>query len=99
MMTGSISRFKTNCPTYKYNGESIGMLLFLIQRLGTVLRYDSNIPAEKPFGKIILKNGESGWISKLKAFYGWTIEVQKEARDPSTYSWHRKDHIYELRRA
>jgi len=99
MMTANISSFKTNCPTYKYNGESIGMLLFLIQRLGTVLRYDSNIPAEKPFGKIILKNGESGWISKRKAFYGWTVEVQKETRDPSTYKWHKKDHIMELMRA
>lgn len=99
MMTTDISRFKSSCPSYTYNGESIGMLLFLIQRLGTVLRYDSNIPEDRPLGKIILKSGEQRWISKRKAFYGWTIEIQKEKPNPSSYKWHRKDHIFELKRA
>lgn len=58
MTTTDISRFKNSCPTVTYNGESIGMLLFIIQRLGQVSKYDSNIPEKSPFGKIILKSGE-----------------------------------------
>ncbi len=99
MTTTDISRFKNSCPTVTYNGESIGMLLFIIQRLGQVSKYDSNIPEKSPFGKIILKSGEQRWISRRKAFYGWTVEIQKEKPAPSAYRWHRKDHIFELKRA